>query len=131
MKIWQAIKGFIFWTYERGSIHYDVMVTLILVFIFLTPLKVDFRDKPREQPGHPSGVVVHPDGDTLVYQLGADSVAPPRDDAAVRRSAQQVIGKIARGPVEIVKWEPVCKPGTIVCRADGDRVVAFNVWVRY
>jgi hypothetical protein len=48
----------------------------------------------------------------------------------VRQAAQQAIAPIARGPVAIVKWEPVCKPGTIVCRADSDRVIAYNVWVK-
>ena len=34
-RIWRTIKGYIWWSYPRGSMHYDVMVTLILVFIFL------------------------------------------------------------------------------------------------
>ncbi len=130
MKIWDSIKGFVLWTYERGSLHYDIMVTLILAFIFLAPLKIDFRDKPRERPGHPTGVVVHPDGQQLVYGFGAEMVPPPHDDAAVRRTAQQLIAPVARGPFAIVKWEAVCKPGTIVCRADSDRVIAYNVWVK-
>ena len=29
-------RGF-FWTYERGTWQYDVMVILILAFIFVTP----------------------------------------------------------------------------------------------
>ena len=27
----QVIRSYFFWTYERGSFHYDVMVTLILI----------------------------------------------------------------------------------------------------
>ena len=131
MKLWQSIKGLVLWTYERGSVQYDVMVTLILAFIFLAPLKIDFRDKPRDRPGHPTGVVVHQEGDAYVYEIGVESVAAPRDDAAVRRSVQQLIAPIARGPVNVVKWEAVCRPGTIVCRSDGDRVIAFDVWVKY
>jgi hypothetical protein len=42
-----AIKRFILWDFPRGSWQYDVMVGLILAFIFLTP-KTIFRDQPKE-----------------------------------------------------------------------------------
>ena len=41
-----AIKRFIFWDFARGSWQYDVMVGLILVFIFVTPKSI-FRDQPK------------------------------------------------------------------------------------
>jgi hypothetical protein len=41
-----ALKRFIFWDFPRGSWQYDVMVGLILAFIFLTP-KTIFRDQPK------------------------------------------------------------------------------------
>lgn len=49
----KTIKGYIWWTYERGSFHYDVMVTIILLFIFLAPHLIDFRDKPPALNAHP------------------------------------------------------------------------------
>ena len=39
-KFGQTVKGYIWWTYPRGSVPYDIMVTVILAFIFLTPLWV-------------------------------------------------------------------------------------------
>ena len=39
------LKRFILWDFKRGSWQYDVMVGLILAFIFLTPREV-FRDGP-------------------------------------------------------------------------------------
>ena len=41
-----GLKRFILWDYARGSRQYDVMVVLILAFIFLTPREW-FRDQPR------------------------------------------------------------------------------------
>jgi hypothetical protein len=41
-----AIKRFIFWDFPRGSWQYDVMVGLILAFIFVTP-KTIFHDQPK------------------------------------------------------------------------------------
>ena len=52
----KTIKGYIWWTYERGSLHYDVMVTVILLFIFLAPRLIDFRDKPPAPNAHPTPV---------------------------------------------------------------------------
>jgi hypothetical protein len=40
------LKRFILWDYKRGSWQYDVMVGIILLFIFLTP-KQWFGDGPR------------------------------------------------------------------------------------
>ena len=41
-----GFKRFLLWDYPRASWQYDVMVALILAFIFLTPREV-FRDQPR------------------------------------------------------------------------------------
>jgi len=41
-----GVKRFILWDYARASWQYDVMVGLILAFIFLTPRNW-FRDQPR------------------------------------------------------------------------------------
>ena len=41
-----GVKRFLFWDYPRAGWQYDVMVGLILAFIFLTPREW-FRDQPR------------------------------------------------------------------------------------
>ena len=45
-KFWSGVKRFILWDYPRAGWQYDVMVGLILAFIFLTP-RGWFRDQPR------------------------------------------------------------------------------------
>ncbi len=50
--------------YERGSFHYDVMVTLILLFLFVAPRFIDFKDRPVETVAlHASEVLVKEAGD--------------------------------------------------------------------
>lgn len=59
-------KRFIFWGYPRASWQYDVMVGIILAFIFLTPREW-FRDQPRiPKAGH---VVMLPaeDGSNVLW----------------------------------------------------------------
>jgi hypothetical protein len=53
MSLTKAIKSYIWWTYERGSRPYDVMVALIILFIFIAPHFIDFRDKPPAPNAHP------------------------------------------------------------------------------
>jgi hypothetical protein len=51
---WTGLKRFILWDYPRAGWQYDVMVGLILAFIFLTPREV-FRDQPK-----PKNIVLVP-----------------------------------------------------------------------
>jgi len=46
LEVMGAIKRFIFWDFPRGSWQYDVMVGLILAFIFVMP-KTIFHDQPK------------------------------------------------------------------------------------
>jgi len=41
-----AVKRFVLWDYDRATWQYDVMVGLILAFVFLTP-RGWFNDQPR------------------------------------------------------------------------------------
>ena len=56
-----SLKRFIMWDYHRGSVAYDIMVALILAFIFITPRDV-FHDQPKAKnvvmlPGESGGSV--------------------------------------------------------------------------
>src|SRR6202161_4299975 len=73
--IWRTIRGYIFWSYERGSLHYDIMVTLILLFVFVSPYFINFKDKPVERNPHLTGVVIIPgDKGEFIYQIPAAAV---------------------------------------------------------
>lgn len=41
-----SFQRFILWDYRRGSVQYDIMVGLILAFVFLTP-RDWFKDQPK------------------------------------------------------------------------------------
>ncbi len=113
-RAWSTIKGYIWWTYPRGSVHYDVMVTLILLFIFVSPFFLNFKDEPTERIPHPTGVVVFPDKDNLIYQVDASAVRPgprPRcgakDDPAVSDQLRRIIEPIS-GEVSVAGYDEVC-----------------------
>ncbi len=104
--VWRTIRGYILWQYERGTLHYDIMVTLILIFIFFSPRVIDFNDKPVPRIPHPTDVVVTTDaqGD-LIYQVEASAVTPG-DDKAVRDQLLRIIEPIS-GAVSIMSYEVV------------------------
>ena len=117
-RIGRTLKGYLFWTYDRGSFHYDVMVTLILAFIFIAPHFIDFKDKPATPPQHPSDIVVSADGKT--YQVDAAAV-DAQDEGMVRANFQRVLRPIA-GAVTVERVEQV--------RDSAGHVVAYRGWVR-
>lgn len=102
--IWRTIRGYILWQYERGTLHYDIMVTLILIFVFFSPYWISFNDKPTARIAHPTDVVVTPDGHGhLVYQIAASAISPG-DDRAMREQLLHIIEPIS-GEVSIVNYE--------------------------
>jgi hypothetical protein len=104
-RVWRTIKGYLFWTYDRGSFHYDVMVTVILLFIFISPHYIDFKDQPAEHLPHPTGITITPRGNDFVYEVAAP-IVDAQDEAMVRANLLRVIEPIA-GKVKLVKADPV------------------------
>lgn len=118
--IWRTLRSYILWSHERGTIQYDVMVTLILLFVFFSPKLINFKDKPVEHNPHRTGVVVMPDDQGgLIYQVEASAVAA-KDEAGQRSELLQIIEPISGG-VTITKVEPV--------RDSSGRVQRYKVWV--
>jgi hypothetical protein len=124
--MFKLIRSYIFWAYERGSFHYDVMVTAILVFMFVSPHFIDFKDKPVETVAlHASEVLVREAGTSggssrFIYQVRADDMSGANTDAERRAAILRVIEPIS-GEVSLERYEPV--------RDVQGKVIAYNAWV--
>jgi hypothetical protein len=124
--MFKLIRNYIFWAYERGSFHYDVMVTAILIFMFVSPHFIDFKDKPVETVAlHASEVLVREAGTSggssrFIYQVRADDMNGANTDAERRAAILRVIEPIS-GEVSIERYEPV--------RDAQGRIIAYNAWV--
>ena len=117
----RTIRSYILWQHERGTLHYDIMVTLILIFVFFSPRVINFNDKPGPLSQHPTGVLVTSDGaGGLIYQIEASAIAAG-DATAVRDQLLQVIRPIS-GDVAIEKYEPVSNLK--------GQVQGYRVWVK-
>lgn len=120
-RAWRTIRGYLFWTYERGSFHYDVMVTIILLFVFLGPRFIDFKDKPADHLPRAAETVVAPDGTRFqVYQVEAGQV-DAQDEGMVRVNFERLLRSTA-GAVSIERIEAV--------RDKRGHIIAYRAWVR-
>jgi hypothetical protein len=121
--------SYFWWTYERGSFHYDIMVTLILLFLFLSPRFIEFNDRPVETVAlHSSEVLVKEAGQSdgsprFIYQIRADMSGGPQpgqSDDDLRAAILRVVEPIS-GEVTIERYEPVYDVHK--------KIVAYNAWV--
>jgi hypothetical protein len=105
-RIWRTIRGYILWQHERGTLHYDVMVVLIILFVLFSPRVINFNDKPISRNPHPTDVVVSADAQGHLYYQVAASAISPGDDQAVHEQLLRIIEPIS-GAVSIVSYETV------------------------
>ena len=104
--VWRTIRGYILWSYERGSLHYDIMVTVILLFVFVSPRYINFKDKPVERNPHPTGVVVIPDEKGgFIYEIPATAVNTS-EGTDVGTQLERIIEPIS-GAVSVSRYEAV------------------------
>jgi len=126
----KLLRSYLFWTYERGSVHYDVMVSLILVFLFLSPRFIDYGDKPvATVPLRDTEVLVKGAGtnglkNQFIYEIRAtesNGYPNPGQSESDRRAAILRVVEPISGEVALDHYEPVL---------DGHgKVVAYDAWV--
>jgi hypothetical protein len=86
----------VFWSYERGTWPYDLLVAGIVLFVFLAP-RSWLNDRPSVAPGaHSTEVELvsqDADGKNLTFRLDAHLLARPKPDPAFERQAHDFLGK--------------------------------------
>jgi hypothetical protein len=112
-----TLGAYLWWTEERGSFRYDVMVTLILAFIFITPHLWNYGDRPSPRGTAPSEVLVKTESpDHFVYQINASQIDRSEDlQTALLRNVEAISGDVV-----LDRYEPA--------RDSSGKVVAYKVW---
>jgi len=106
----RLLKSYFFWTYPRGCVHYDVMVTLILLFIFVTPWLWNYGDKPSSAagPAHPIQVVGD-GGRGLIVTVPASEVdldlKTTASEQVVKKTLRQAVEPVVGDAVSVKHWE--------------------------
>jgi len=96
-----GLRKFILWEYSRASWQYDVMVGLILAFIFLTP-RGWFRDAPRT-----TTIVMLPAvAETQVMWIAPEVLAGIPEDQQTAAAEVQVEKQLGK-KVRLIGLEPI------------------------
>jgi hypothetical protein len=122
LSIGRTLKSYLWWTHERGNVHYDVMVTLILAFIFITPRFFNYGDRPKpDWPADEIRASANPAGG-MIYEVPVELIQPPIQAQGGQPTDQQLTEAIAptAGSVVIDRREAV--------KEIGGSVVAWRVW---
>lgn len=119
-RLGRTLKSFLFWSHERGTWQYDVMVALIVIFVLLTPARY-FHDQPVYNPTLARDIVrMDADADGIRYRVSAELLTSY--DPEPRRAAQTVFSLNLSHPFTITRIEPIA--------AEDGTVVWYDVWVR-
>ncbi len=120
--IWKTIRGYIWWTWDRGTLHYDIMVTLILAFIFISPYFINYKDKPVSRGLRPREVLVMPDtAEGFSYRVEASAVQG-KSEVEIRKSLSAILAQVAGADAQLDHYEVVKEPN--------GRVSAYKAFVR-
>jgi hypothetical protein len=95
----RGIGRVIFWSYERGSWPYDLLVVTILIFVLATP-RSWFKDRPQSSAGPESGVqLVTEDSNSQLrtYRIEAAVLSPEkratRPTPELERETHDILGR--------------------------------------
>ena len=119
----QILKSYFYWTYTRGSFHYDVMVTLILLFIFVTPWIWDYGDKPASTASNTEPILVMGDGaHGLIVTVRASDVNVPAasSTAVIKKALKKAMEPVLGDSVYVERWE--------LSRDNNGNPTAWKVW---
>jgi hypothetical protein len=95
------IKRFLFWDYPRAGWQYDVMVGLILAFIFITPREW-FRDQPRAN----SIVMLPAERGATVFWMDAQQLSSVPEAARAAEASSLLQARTGK-KYHVVRLEPI------------------------
>lgn len=110
MTLKQLLKSYFYWTYSRGTVHYDIMVSLILLFIFGTPWLWDYGDKASPAVALRHQIQVTNDGNRgLIITVNAADVPlelnTTESKSHVKKILRKAVEPITGDAVFVEYWE--------------------------
>jgi hypothetical protein len=125
---WRSVGRVIFWSYERGSWPYDVMVVAILLFVLVTPRRW-FHDEARASVLAGAAVQMvsqDPNSNTRTYRLDAKALPPEKratkSTPELERETHDILGRTAsdlKGQTfQVVRIDPALSSGGSVLYYD-------------
>jgi hypothetical protein len=117
----QVLRSYFYWTYPRGAFHYDIMVTLILLFIFATPHLWDYGAKPSVMAVSGHALQVFPNGRDVIITVQASDVSIPAGASyrEGRKALRKAVEPVTGDDVIVEHWETA---------TDSQENLVWKVW---
>jgi hypothetical protein len=117
----QILRSYFYWTYRRGSFHYDIMVTLILLFIFVTPHLWDYGAKPPAAAGplHPMQVIGAGRGVMITVQASDVFIPAGASYEKAKNVLRKAIEPVMGDSVSVERW---------ITTTDAQGHLVWKVW---
>ena len=112
------LKRFILWDFPRGSWQYDVMVAVILAFLFVTP-RAWFRDQPRI----PKGIaMLPPENGSSPFWIDKELLTATPENQRVIKLTQVLRAQTGNGRLVVTRVEEV--------RSSEDELLGYMAFAR-
>src|ERR1700737_2372795 len=99
------LKRFILWDYQRESWQYDVMVGIIVAFIFLTP-RDWFYDRPKI-PNASSIAMLPSENGSSVFFVDTQFLAGTAENQRVSKLTQVLQSRMSNRRLKVIRVEPI------------------------
>lgn len=118
-----GVKRFLLWEYPRAGWQYDVMVALILAFVFLTP-RSWFRDQPRV-PRASRIAALPAERGAMIFWIEAELLAEVQEQERLGKAGDLLSFQTGE-KIRVVRLEPILDSeeelkGYIALAAPADR----------
>ena len=114
----------IFWSYARGTLQYDILCALILIFIFATPRHV-FKDwtvisNPHQFAFGEEIVNTFDQHGNPVCNISAQLVPVSQDASAIRHAVLTQLQKTLNKQVSITDIKPIL--------GEDGKTIGYSIW---
>lgn len=128
---WRGVQRTVFWSYERGSWPYDLMVLVILGFVCLTP-RHWFHDGARTGVPQQAGIQLL-SGDlstgVSIYRLDAKSLPAAKRSAKITPELERETHNIFQRDIAELNGRTFQILRIVPLRADDGSVLAYQVTI--
>ena len=121
----QKTYRIVFWSYERGTLPYDIMCLTILMFIFLIPVNF-FHDKPgldKKLNESREGIHwIHDTEENSLLSINSELLFVNQDNNSLKKSIQAHVEKVLEKSIVISNVEPV--------KDENGKTITYLVWIK-
>jgi hypothetical protein len=124
----EAMSGMnriIFWSYGRGTLQYDILCALILIFVFVTPRQL-FQDwtvisNPRQFAYGKEIVNTFDQYGKPVFNISAQLVPASQDTSVVKKAVLTQLQKTLNKQVSIADIKPIL--------GEDGQTIGYSIWL--